>query len=259
MKGSSGPRTKSPQPSVSANQRINSYALAAGAAGVSLLALAQPAEAEIVYTPPNHTIDSTASFKLDLNHDGITDFVIFDQGQEQSANRSVQNLYVKAVPHNQVNCRYAYCASTEGEFAAALSQGNAIDRATYRRGWMGGIKAMAIEIRSGGIAFYSGDFAYARNNYLGLAFQIKRETHFGWARFSVNFRNGGPNQRTWEAHLTGFAYETVPTQSIKAGQTVEDDADAAVNPDPTPPAQAMALGALALGADGIALWRREGF
>ena len=37
-------------------QHLHMYALAASAAGVSLLAMAQPSEAEIVYTPANVTI-----------------------------------------------------------------------------------------------------------------------------------------------------------------------------------------------------------
>ena len=39
------------QLSQSLNQRVHAYALAASAAGVGVLALAQPAEAKIVYTP----------------------------------------------------------------------------------------------------------------------------------------------------------------------------------------------------------------
>jgi hypothetical protein len=49
MKRSSGPR-KTANFSRSIHQQLNMYALAAGAAGVGVLALAQPAEAKIVYT-----------------------------------------------------------------------------------------------------------------------------------------------------------------------------------------------------------------
>jgi hypothetical protein len=40
----------------SVHHDLTAYALAAGAAGVSLLSLAQPSEAEVVYTPANQTI-----------------------------------------------------------------------------------------------------------------------------------------------------------------------------------------------------------
>jgi hypothetical protein len=52
------------------------YALAASAAGVSALALSQPAAARIVYTPIHHVIGKNASFYIDLNHDGIADFLL---------------------------------------------------------------------------------------------------------------------------------------------------------------------------------------
>jgi len=61
--------------------RLNPYALAASAAGVSLLALAQPAEAKIVYTKTHHVIGTHGSYNLDLNDDRITDFMIVETGQ----------------------------------------------------------------------------------------------------------------------------------------------------------------------------------
>jgi hypothetical protein len=50
------------------------YALAASAAGVSLLALASPAEAKIVYTKTHRLLPGGKEIFLDLNHDGTNDF-----------------------------------------------------------------------------------------------------------------------------------------------------------------------------------------
>jgi len=59
----------------STHQQLNMYAVAAAAAGVGMLALAQPSEAKIVYTPANAQIGGrVGKLNLDLNHDGITDF-----------------------------------------------------------------------------------------------------------------------------------------------------------------------------------------
>jgi hypothetical protein len=62
------------------------------------------------------------------------------------------------------------------------------------------------------------------------------------------------------ATLTGYAYETIPGKGILAGQTKEpnnvslEKPDAAVNmPTPEP----VTLGALAMGAPGLSIWRRE--
>jgi hypothetical protein len=56
---------------------IAAYATVAGAVGVALLAETQPASAEIVYTKARVTINDIAGqYKLDINHDGIADFLI---------------------------------------------------------------------------------------------------------------------------------------------------------------------------------------
>jgi hypothetical protein len=56
----------------SIHRQLNLYALAASAAGVGMLALAEPAEAKIVYTP---THEKLINFfvPIDLNHDGKAD------------------------------------------------------------------------------------------------------------------------------------------------------------------------------------------
>jgi hypothetical protein len=59
-------------------QRLNMYALAASAAGVSLLALTQPSQAKIVYTKAHQVIGTNSIYSLDLNHDGIVDFLILE-------------------------------------------------------------------------------------------------------------------------------------------------------------------------------------
>src|SRR4029077_3677693 len=55
------------------------YALAASAAGVGMLALAQPSQAKIVYTPANIQINVGGGLVyLDLNNDGVNDFQFYD-------------------------------------------------------------------------------------------------------------------------------------------------------------------------------------
>jgi hypothetical protein len=71
-----GPPEHPPTFCESIHQHLNMYALAAGAAGVGVLALAQPVEAKIVYTPAHRVIGPDSKYLLDLNHDGLTDFTI---------------------------------------------------------------------------------------------------------------------------------------------------------------------------------------
>jgi len=59
------------------DKQLLAYATAATAAGIGLLA--QPAEAKIVYTAANTTIQGNGgNLNLDLNNDGIADFTIFN-------------------------------------------------------------------------------------------------------------------------------------------------------------------------------------
>jgi len=76
MKRPSRPR-KTANLSESVHRRLNLYAPAASAGGVSALALSQQAKARIIYTPVHRVIRKNSYFGIDLNHDGIVDFTIF--------------------------------------------------------------------------------------------------------------------------------------------------------------------------------------
>jgi hypothetical protein len=58
------------------DHKLLGYASAASAAGVGILALAQSAQAKIIYVPTQQTIPPRGSVALDLNNDGVTDFII---------------------------------------------------------------------------------------------------------------------------------------------------------------------------------------
>jgi hypothetical protein len=239
--------------SASVQRRVNTYALAAGAAGVSLLSLAQPSGAEVVYTPANETIGRGGSYKLDLNHDGLTDYIIAEHTEHYSPYESFQVLSLRAAAANQANCPSSFCISGN-TYAAALHLGSRIGY-TGRRGWLGRNVRMADGILFGnGSVYYSGGWVNVSDRYLGLRFQINGETHFGWARLSVRFHGGPPAERTWQAQLTGYAYETTSGKTIQAGQTKGNEED-----DRQVSAAGVGgqLGALAFGSGGIALWRRE--
>jgi hypothetical protein len=75
MNTPSGPR-KTANLSESTNHQLHMYALAASVAGVGVLAVAQSAEAKIIYTQTHVVIGTNHIYSLDLNHDGIADFKI---------------------------------------------------------------------------------------------------------------------------------------------------------------------------------------
>jgi hypothetical protein len=212
-------------------RHLNLYALGASASGVSLLALTPSALAEIVYTKTHQVIGANGIYDLDLTHNGVVNFVI----REWSATTFSNNLLAKGALENSI-------AGT-GKYAAALRDGATIG--AHRRFIAGQYSSpimfryyyyCSISCRKG----IFGNWKDVNNRYLGLKFKIKGETHYGWARLTVN------NIRTdITATLTGYAYETVPGKSIRAGQTKEDTTDVHTQSQTSPSAS---LGDLALGA-----------
>jgi hypothetical protein len=230
----------------SLHQQLNMYALAAGAAGVGALALAQTAEAKIVYTPAHRVIRLNQSYHLDLNHDGVTDFTLANKSfHNQSLSISFQMVYHSAPTGN-------------GVVGHAGIGGGPYDSVIERGGRIGGnrrfLASRGLLLTKTSRGFTYGHWYDARNRYLGLKFKIGSETHYGWARLSVVGK-----YRTITATLTGYAYETIPGKPIIAGATTgpDDDAQAASASTNTHTPEPATLGMLALGAPGPSIWRRK--
>jgi hypothetical protein len=140
----------------SLQQKLSAYAVAAGVAGVSLLALAPASEAKVVYTPANAIIGHLGSYNLDLNNDGITDFVILERASHFSF-ESFQILSARAGIGNQVNCPSSFCISG-ATYAASLTQGSLIGPNQREHGWLKGNVQMAFEVlrNDGGVGYTAG-------------------------------------------------------------------------------------------------------
>jgi hypothetical protein len=77
------------------------------------------------------------------------------------------------------------------------------------------------------------------------------EVHYGWARLTAT-------KHLDRVVLTGYAYETIPNKSLRAGVTsdaAEQEASPAWLPDVLP--QGPSLGLLAYGAGALDVWRRH--
>jgi len=233
-------------------QRLNLYALAAGAAGVSLLALAPPAAAEVVYTPAHIEFKpgSRSFFDLDLNHDGIEDF---------SFTNYPGGFFYPALSVRLVdNPPLSGGIQGGGLSALALNRGARIGSSkSFSQGDSSFGLRLAFVNQNGD----HGDWVNVTNRYLGLKFPINGEVHFGWARLSV-----GLEGIQIGAVLTGYAFETIPNHPILAGRTsgTADDAPDSEAPTfrrrrskPVSRVHQTSLGVLALGAPGIPFWRRE--
>jgi hypothetical protein len=217
-------------------RNLVSYATVAGAAGVTLLALAQPAAARIVYTATNQRIAGHTF--LDLNNDGINDFEF-----TKHVSTSVTVPRHETFTENSLGVLQVYGVNAtnqvwgQGAYASRLSAGVSVGSNGQFPGGklMGGFSGT-----DGSPHFYSGPWLGGggpHQGYLGLKFIINGETHFGWARVKEEITI---NPLKFKVVLTGYAYETVPNQPIVTGKTSGTDT----------PSAPGSLGHLAIGAKG---------
>jgi hypothetical protein len=218
------PRTPSTL-SDSVHHRLNLYALAASAAGAGALVFSQPATAEIIYTPTAVSVGPNVTVLFEAGAFGIT---------------------------NELGQHYSSRTVNSGVGAKGAIAGNSVSRGSkYGRMYLA--YALAKGARIGpkqpfvgnpGMAFttYQGNRwgAWQKVNeaYLGIRFSISGETHYGWARVSLNHRLG----YYWAVTLTGYAYETIAGKPIIAGKTKGPDV-ITMQPNIAP----GSLGTLALG------------
>jgi len=244
----------------SLHHRLNAYALAAGAAGVSLLAPADPAQAKIVYTPAGVTFGGGPHPKpffngqhyLDLNHDGIPDFVF--EWSTFSSFRSVWlSLRVRPIGFDNGVAGMSHVNhGSGGSYNKASCLGSGASIGPQQR-FAGSLMASSFW------PDWSNGSWFNSEGYLGLRFTIHGLTHYGWARVNVL-----TNTAAVAASLLGYAYETIPNKPIilskeqgpcqrrKSGKENKH-----ANPASLSTVEPGSLGHLAQGASGIAAWRRK--
>ena len=177
------------------------YKVSAWVQGVSLaLTLASSTasgQGTIVFVSPPQPINYgpvPLSYDLDLNNDGITDFVLSSDSP---------GAFLTPQGNNR--------AVVDGSFLiAALNQGEVISSSlspVYQ--WHGGTAPLGGQAVFDGQYLYSGNFS-ARDAFIGLQFQYGGNNYFGWLEVT-NYANIAAGQ------VLGWAYETRPDTPIMAG------------------------------------------
>jgi len=256
----------------SLSRQLTTYAQVTAAAGVSVLALAGASDAEIVYTEVHQVTRSSFPLYIDLNHDGINDFIFRETYYAGSSGFEI-GLDASGFGRNRVagkrfqssggyffSAAYALPAGAqigpEGNFPVrfpfmAMEHFDRIDPQSYSE-----------------LGLWAGKGKGVRNRYLGLKFVVRGEIHYGWARFSVTL---GHQRQVGDVvgTLTGFAYETIPNKPIIAGritgtdviilqpEMVRPETGEVIPPAPLPAPAPATLGLLARGALAVDLWRRR--
>jgi hypothetical protein len=265
MKPASQPRTAANLPE-SVCHPLNMYALAASAACACSLYAPPAAEAKVVYKPVHMRLQQDSAFPLYFDGDRNGDFfLVFNY-----VNLDEPKIDSLAVCHKPYKTNYGHQCYRSGGTSNAL---NAVR--VNASGWASALKAGA-KIQKGDRFTNKGEVLMASafwlsstnstrwfgpwankgrgvtNRYLGLKFRLGGTFHFGWARLTV-----GRAARGFTATLTGYAYETIPGKAIIAGATKgPDDAEPAASLN-TPTLEPATLGALAMGAPGLSIWRRK--
>ena len=224
---SSAPRSrKTFKISDSLNRQLSTYAQAAGAAGVSVLALAGASQAKVIYTATNQVTRTGFPLYIDLNHDGIRDFLVRTSFYEGSSGLEVG---LNASGYRNVNNAVAGRRFSRSSYflsgACALPAGAQIGpkgNFSVRFPFMAEELFKGVGSQYSDLGPWAGKGNGGKNRYLGLKFVVHGKVHYGWARLSVTLghhRQYGDVSGT----LTGYAYETIPNKAIITGKTKGQD------------------------------------
>lgn len=203
-------------------RKLLAYATVATAAGIGVVTV--PAEGKVVYTPAHVLVGSGGlnSYNLDLNNDGVTDFVIdYSMTCDLACYHDLSAINKDGMRSDGV------AEATRSHAALAFRQGAHIGPKKAFHPYP--TPMVQVTTTSSGGSFLFGNWVNVKKRYLGLKFHANGKVHFGWARFNV--RVEGANVT---GTLTGYAYETIHDKPIIAG---DEGAGAS-------------LGKLALGAAG---------
>jgi len=230
-------------------KRLLSYAVAATASGVGVLACSPHAEATVVYTQTWIPIAPVSSVtNLDLNNDGIVDFQISNKVGTFRCGESSNYCFVtlRVLPQNASNAIW-------GTGGSASALGNGVTVGSQGK-FQAGHQFMAKEHFSRQSSTYgtAGPWKETTRGYLGLKFIIQGQVHYGWARLNVTATIKGIY-----GAISGYAYETVPNKPIRTGQqggAAMKKHNARLGPAPldAPASMPGGLGSLATGAAGLA-------
>ena len=252
----------------SLEQQLRSYAVAASAAGVALLACVMPANARIICGRPGLLLQGNETFPV-------------NPAKQQYAPFNLAQTWIYWTSCDQTSCfthlwNRAFFTPNAADanemlasnsFPAALPSGAEIGPSgRFGKGKSYGLLFTYGNIGSGTVNHHKGNFGFGTNGYVGYKLLIAGKDHFGWARLGAEL-----NQKKTTTKLLTFGYETVPGRALRAGACDElgqlsesqaapkDPREAAVDHDRLgkpvdPPAMPFAkpkdasLGMLALGS-----------
>jgi hypothetical protein len=247
------------------HQRLNGYILAASAAGVAMLACSLPAEGSPVCRQIDFTILGTGTFAFNPAGSPVAPFNVAQTFSSPSSHPTFEGGRLFLTP----NVPQAETVTAANDLPADLPGGASIGPG----GNFGGGKSY-------GLLFSSTRLRHRGNltpgiNYLGYRFLISGKIHYGWVRITESgfqFGDGGRGQ------IIASGYESTPDTPIAAGSCTSVSPSTSAVPAPhngtsvsssdqagssasaasptSDTSRPASLGMLALGVQGLPLWRR---
>jgi len=171
---------------------------------------------------------STDSFNLDLNNDGITDFV-FNRSYITWIAKCGRSGFQMSATHIALSLKPASGSNSIMTSGSGIAQAQALDSSTAITPdslWsttsqdllQGTITPTTLCI----LPAIGGYWLNVSDKYLGLKFIINNITHYGWARLSSSYSVSTTSSGSLiigQLILKDYAYNIIPNQPILAGQT----------------------------------------
>jgi hypothetical protein len=246
------------------HQRLNGYMLCASTAGVAILACSLPAEGSPVCLQVGFTLQGTDTYALNPVLSPVAPFNIAQTFSSPSSHPTFAGGRLFLTP----NFPDAETVTAENDLPADLPAGASIGPG----GNFGEGKSYGL-LFSTNRSRHQGNLEPGKTNYFGYRFLISGKTHYGWVRMTATITV----PHFIEAQVVALGYESTPDTAIAAGvctsalaltgaaSNLQNDAANSSNqaggsasavrsssdtPRPT------SLGMLALGVQGLPLWRR---
>lgn len=199
-------------------------ALAAG-----LIAIANSSEGQMVYhdIKPDTTISNGGSYLLDLNGDGISDFVFY-QVLSSITSRSSFIYKKNKVEISPLGIGNKILDTIEGQhpYPPALNLNTSIGPNLKNNHFWTTSKQQSLMLNYDRIRYYTsgssnkevhhykGYWQGVTDRYLGLLIEVNNKAYCGWVRLDV-----AKNAKSFT--IKSYAYDSIPEQTVFAGDTVK--------------------------------------
>ncbi len=185
------------------NRQIAQYSVAAAVAGVSMLALAQPAAGEVVFTKktihlPLATGGTMEPVKISMANNGIDNFEFtLSSTPAFGAYRFLLAGGASLQDELRVGTGPAF-----NVYLGALRRGERIGPSNASSQFNAGLVEESVSNGANNRIFFGSWGGSPKNRYLGVRFPINGQLHYGWIRLTVT-TNPAPHTPVMSATITG--------------------------------------------------------